>query len=259
METICDDLAAEQADLDRVVADLDPAAWSTSTPSDGWTVQDQIGHLAFYDEKAVQAVQDPEGFAAGLEEMMADPEKAFAIAEAKGRSLTPAELLEWWRSGRESMVAVFRSLDPGARVGWYGPPMAARTFATARLMEAWAHGQDVVDALGINREAHDRIRHICHLGVRTRGFSYAVRGMEVPEADVAVELTSPSGEVWTWGANDSDELVRGTAFDFCLVVTQRRHVDDTGLVTSGELSREWMELAQAFAGLPTSRAASGRD
>jgi uncharacterized protein (TIGR03084 family) len=118
-------------------------------------------------------------------------------------------------------------------------------------MEYWAHGQDIADGLGVRRDPTARLRHICHLGVRTRGFSYAVRGRTAPDADVRVELTGPDGDAWTWGDAAAEDRVSGAAEDFALVVTQRRLVDDTGLVVQGDAAREWLSLAQAFAGGPT--------
>jgi uncharacterized protein (TIGR03084 family) len=126
--------------------------------------------------------------------------------------------------------------------------MGATSFLTARLMETWAHGQDVVDALGADRESSDRLAHIARLGFITRGWSYANRGLEPPATAVRVELTLPSGQVLELGEPDAPEVVRGSAEDLCLVVTQRRHVDDTALEVEGAAAREWMELAQAFAG-----------
>jgi uncharacterized protein (TIGR03084 family) len=124
-------------------------------------------------------------------------------------------------------------------------------------METWAHGQDVADALGAEREPTDRLRHVAHIGVVTRGFSYAVRDREPPDVEVRVELTGPGGDVWTWGPetelapSGSVEWVSGPALDFCLVVTQRRNVDDTSLAAYGEHANEWLTIAQCFAGGPT--------
>jgi len=128
--------------------------------------------------------------------------------------------------------------------------MAARSFATARLMETWAHGQDVADALGVVRRPTARLRHVAHIGVRARPFSYAVRAMTVPTGDVRVELRGPDGEKWSWGQPDAPDAVRGDAVDFCLLVTQRRHRDDVGLTVVGPLATEWMAIAQAYAGPP---------
>ncbi|CAN5744994.1 TIGR03084 family metal-binding protein [soil metagenome] len=244
------DLAAEHADLDAVVTGLDDYGFATPTPAEGWTVGDQLSHLAFFDEAAHRAATDAEGFVADLARALEDVDAYMAAPIERGRSLAAEERLRWWRGARTAVLSAFASLDPSQRLPWYGPPMSAMSFATARLMETWAHGQDVVDALAVDRAATDRLRHIAHLGVRTRGFSYAVRGREAPPDPVRVVLTSPSGEEWTWGPDDAVDEVHGSALDFCLVVTQRRHLDDTAMVVTGAASREWMGLAQAFAGGP---------
>jgi uncharacterized protein (TIGR03084 family) len=133
--------------------------------------------------------------------------------------------------------------------------MGAKSFLTARLMETWAHGQDIVDAVGdaieVRRPPTDRLRHIAQLGFITRSWSYVNRGLAAPESPVFVELVAPSGATWTWGPDDANDRVSGGAEDFCLVVTQRRHVDDTALQVEGASAREWLMFAQAFAGPPT--------
>ena len=185
-----------------------------------------------------------------MNEMVGDFAAFEATLAAEARALSAAELLEWWRAGRERILRVLRHADPSLRVPWYGPPMAVASFTTARLMETWAHGQDVVDALGARRAPTARLKHIAHIGVRTRGFSYAIRNLPVPEADVRVELDAPDGSKWTWGSDDAADRVTGPAFDFCLVVTQRRHLDDTAVKGDGPLAQEWLSIAQAFAGGP---------
>jgi len=117
-------------------------------------------------------------------------------------------------------------------------------------METWAHGQDVADALGVRREPTDRLRHICYLGVRTRGFAYANRGLPAPEGEVYVEVTAPGGETWSWGDPAAPDRITGPAEHFALLVTQRRHRDDLDLTVSGDRAREWVAIAQAFAGPP---------
>jgi uncharacterized protein (TIGR03084 family) len=255
------DLAAEQDALDEVVAALQPDQWQTSTPSPGWTVADQIGHLTYFDRTAALAIVDPDAFQAHRRVLLAtfgDAGAVEAMTLGSFRAMTPADLLATWRSGRAELSAAAASVATDARIEWYGPSMSLRSFLTARLMETWAHGQDVVDAVGAERPATERLRHVAQLGVITRTWSYRNRGRDVPEADVRVELTAPSGETWTWGGADAADSVTGPAEDFCLVVTQRRHADDTALVTRGDLAHEWMQCAQAFAGPatngPTARA-----
>lgn len=246
MRAICDDLEAEHEDLDALVAPLGDEQWSQATPSPGWAIRDQISHLWFFDQRAKMAITDPDAFAADVTWLLAHGGTDASIEP--GRSLPPAALLDQWRADRRSLIDVAAEVDPAARIAWYGPPMAARSFITARLMETWAHGQDVADALGVTRPPTSRLRHVAHIGVRARPFSYAVRGLTLPAAEVTVRLAGPDGDEWQWGPDGADDLVSGPALDFCLVVTQRRHLADTGLSVEGATAAEWMSIAQAFAG-----------
>ena len=155
--------------------------------------------------------------------------------------------------------------DPADRIPWFGPPMGILSFVSARLMETWAHAQDVADALGSEHQPTDRLHHVAHLGVRARPFSYLVHDRSIPPGRIDITLTAPSGGTWSLGGRAgpvtrwSAATLEGSALDFCLVVTQRRHLTDTSLVVEGGPAIEWMSIAQAFAGPPGSgRAAGGR-
>ena len=251
MKSICNDLAAEQASLDDMVKSLNADGWQTVTPFFNWTIKDEISHLAYFDRVARLSALDPEGFAAETEKLVEGItgfDDVFKKVNAMGNKMTDGELLAWWRKERDELLAAFVSMAPDARVPWYGPSMSAKSSATARMMETWAHGQDVADALKINRPGTDRLRHIAFLGVSTFKWSFKNRQMDVPEQPVRVALTSPSGELWTWGAEDAENSVSGAALDFCLVVTQRRNPEDTGLKIEGNIAEAWMAIAQAFAG-----------
>src|SRR3954447_11992104 len=195
MTAILDDRRAEHAALDALVAGAD---LDTPTPAEGWTVGDTVGHLWFFDREATKALTDPEAFTISVTEAVSDPAGYMARTQDEPRSLG-ASLPAIWRSTRADLLTALRAADPGAKVPWYGPPMSPASFATARLMEYWAHGQDIADAVGRQRKPTSRLRHISHLGVRTRGFSYAVRGMAAPDTSVFVQLTGPDGDTWTWG------------------------------------------------------------
>jgi len=247
MQQICADLTAEHDALDAVVAGLDESGWRWPTPADGWAVADTIVHIAFFDEMGLLAATDTEEFERRKGALMAGEVDFEAMAQAR----SGAELLSWWREVRVPMVDGLAVLDPKERLPWFGPPMSARSFATARLMETWSHGSDVETALGEPIPATDRLRHIAHLGVVTRGWSYVNRGMTPDETPVYVELQGPSGDLWTWGPDDAVHRVSGPALDFCLVVTQRRPLDAVALKVEGSAAQEWMSIAQAFAGPPT--------
>jgi uncharacterized protein (TIGR03084 family) len=244
------DLAAEQEDLDSLVGSLDNRDLSRPTPAEGWNVGDQIGHLAYFDAAAITALTAPDQFRAHVEAALAQGDDFTAHHLDRARALSGPELLETWRRGRQDLLAAVAGADPGVRVPWYGPPMSLASFVSARLMEAWAHGQDVADGVGVVRSPTGRLRHVAHIGVRSRPFSYSVRGRDAPPEPVRVELVAPSGQCWTWDGEGSVDAVWGSALGFCLVVTQRRHLDDTDVVADGPGAREWMGLAQAFAGPP---------
>ena len=252
LDDLRDDLLDEQQALDVLVAHLDEDQWHLATPSPGWTVADQIGHLAYFDEAARTAVLSPERFRCDVSALFAEAlERGLDEATLAGyRAMTSAQLLATWREHRRALADAARTLDESTRVEWYGPSMSARSFVTARLMETWAHGTDVANALGVALPATNRLRHIARLGVITRAWSYQVRGEEPPSGRVRVVLSSPSRATWSWGDEDAEESVEGSAEEFCLVVTQRRHLDDTSLIT-GKLGRDWLLRAQAFAGGPS--------
>lgn len=249
------DLQDEHEALDAVLSPLSAAAWSTPTSSAGWDVADQVGHLWFFDRSAAAAIADPAAFERRRDELVAaaleEPAGLDRLTLDEARSMAPADLLDAWRTGRSELVRAAAALRRGDRVPWYGPPMGAVSFLTARLMETWAHGQDVVDAVGATRPPTDRLAHVAQLGVITRGWAYVNRGLEPPAGEVRVELTLPGGSTRSWGPDDAPASVTGPVEDFCLVVTQRRNVADTSLVVRGEAASDWMEHAQAFAGPPT--------
>ena len=246
LQELLDDLRAEAQDLATFVASAD---LGLAVPAEPWDVRDTVSHLVVGDDKALLAATDPDAFAAELPAVLADPVGFMSSWLTLGHGLSEDELLARWDEGLDRLVTALEKAPAGAKLPWYGPPMSPLSMATARLMEYWAHGQDVVDALGVRREPTARLKHICHLGVRTRGFSYAVRGLDVPPGEVRVSLTAPDGSTWEWGSGD--DAVVGSAEGFALRVTQRRHRDDTDLRATGPLADDWLDKAQCFAGLPT--------
>ncbi|MFI2642763.1 TIGR03084 family metal-binding protein [Streptomyces sp. NPDC018610] len=247
---VFDDLRDESEDLDRLVAGAGDERWELSTPAPGWSVAHQIAHLAWTDRSALLAVTDPDLFHARAREALAAPDSFVDRGAEEGAALPPGELLARWREGRAALDAALRAAAPGARFPWYGPSMSAASVATGRLMETWAHGQDVADALGVARPPTDRLRHVVRIGVRTRDFAFGVRGLPVPGEEFRVEVVAPSGALWAYGPEDAAQRVTGPALDFCLLVTQRAHRTDLAVRAEGPDADRWLDVAQAFAGAP---------
>ncbi|CAM5479802.1 TIGR03084 family metal-binding protein [Streptomyces aurantiogriseus] len=244
------DLHRESEELDAIVGELAEEQWALATPAAGWTIAHQIAHLAWTDRAALLAVTDHDAFAREVEKALAAPGDFVDNGAEEGAGKPPAQLLADWRAGREALQDALRAAPAGSRFPWYGPPMSVASMATARLMETWAHGLDVADALGVVPEPTDRLRHIVRLGVRTRDFAFGVHGLPAPFEEFRVELRAPSGELWTYGPEDATDRVTGPALDFCLLVTQRAHRADLSLRAEGPDADRWLDIAQAFAGPP---------
>ncbi|MCG5434128.1 TIGR03084 family metal-binding protein [Mycobacterium sp. MYCO198283] len=246
---IVEDLRAESDELDALVAELPAQAWTTETPATGWTIAHQIGHLLWTDRMALLSVTDDNAFRQLLRNIT-DPERFVDLAADDEARRNPAELLPDWRATRAHLHDALLKVAPDRKLRWFGPPMGAASMATARLMETWAHGLDVADALGVHRPATARLKSIAHLGVRTRDFAFAVRGLPAPAATFHVELRAPDGSTWSWGPPDAAQRVTGSAEDFCLLVTQRRARRELDLTAVGDDAERWLTIAQAFAGPP---------
>ena len=245
---LCADLAAERQALDEVLATLTPDDWSRPTPAPGWTIRDQITHLAWFDGSATEAIRDPDAFRR-TRAKLSDPIGDFVERVAEDhRHLAGDDVRRWLTRADAELREAALAAPPGIRVPWYGPDMSVASAITARLMETWAHGHDVTDAVGLPPSASPRLRHVAHLGLITFANSFRSHGLAVPDGSVRVELRAPDGSTWSFGPDDATGVVTGDALDFCEVVTQRRHRADTGLVARGEVADRWLDVAQAFAG-----------
>jgi uncharacterized protein (TIGR03084 family) len=246
------DFRDESEALYQLLEPLADADFERSTLFKGWTVNQVLGHLHLWNQAAELTLRDPAAFlqfgAKVMESVARGGLRSFEdqwLAGRHGRAL-----LTEWREFYGPMAERFAAADPKQRVRWAGPDMSVRSSITARLMETWAHGQAVYDLLGVRREDKDRIRSIVQLGVNTFGWTFRNRGLVVPDQVPHLRLTAPSGDLWEWNAENAADRIEGTATEFCQVVTQTRNIADTGLEVSGDVARQWMSIAQCFAGPP---------
>jgi uncharacterized protein (TIGR03084 family) len=247
---IVNELAAESDELDAMVAGLPENRWRELTPAAGWTIAHQIGHLLWTDRIAFASVTDEPAFGDILTAAAADP-SGFVDVAAEQEARRPAtHLLDDWRATRRRLHDALVRVPSDRKLVWFGPPMSPASMATARLMETWAHGLDVADALGLRRQATARLRSIAHLGVRTRDFAFTLHEQVPPTEPFRIELRAPDGSTWGWGPSDATQRVTGSALDFCYLVTQRRAPSALDVVAEGDDAKRWLAIAQAFAGPP---------
>lgn len=249
MKEILEDLRAEQESLAGLLLDLSDSQWDLPSPAQGWTLRDCVSHIAHIDEVAVQILQ---GDLSPLEQATRVLMGFNEIGVNRGRSMSVGQLLDWWERSRQEMMEKLSRLDPKKRIPWFAMPMSARAFATARLMETWAHGLDIFETLGRTPKDTDRLRHVALLACLARPWAYQVNGLQPPSTTLRVELILPSGRLWIYGPEDATELIRGSASELCRVAVRRLHYKDTSLEAQGDEAKRFLEIAQAYAGLPGS-------
>jgi len=246
-----EDWRAEADALHAFLAALDLADWNRPTTFRDWTPWDVVAHLHYYDRVSLAALAGEAEFVPVRDSLMRQVARGVsnaAIARAELGDLGPGELLAQWHDTCHEVARQLGASDPKRRLPWFGPDMGVRMFTTARLMETWAHGQEVYDLKGAERPDTDRLRHVATIGVRTFGWTFANRGLPVPGPPPYVRLVAPSGAIWEWNEPSETDYVTGSAVDFCRTVTQVRNVADTSLEVGGEVARQWMAIAQCFAG-----------
>ncbi|NDW47838.1 TIGR03084 family metal-binding protein [Ruegeria sp. PrR005] len=242
------DFLAESEALDAVLADVNGSQWEVETQFKGWTLNDVLVHLHFWNQMADLSLTDEAAFQARLAETFAGIGKnGFRATENTMITERGADLRTAWCALYTDMGRRWADLDPKRRVKWAGPEMSVRSSITARQMETWAHGQEVFDILGVQRQEADRVKNIVILGVNTFGWSYKVHGRAVPETMPRLDLTAPSGAVWSFG-EPGENRISGPAVEFAQVVAQTRNIADTSLLVEGPVAAEWMSIAQCFAG-----------
>jgi uncharacterized protein (TIGR03084 family) len=247
MYEILKDLKAEQEYLDQFLSTLTEAQWHLPTPAEGWTVRDSLSHIAHIDEVATALMRGdttPLGIAAKV------LGKFTEIGVEKGRGMKCSQLILWWREARSRMMEELAKCDPKQRIPWFARPMGAKAFATARLMETWAHGLDCFDAVGIGPEDKDRLRHVALLAYMARSFAYQVNGLSMPDTPLRLELFLPSGQLWAMGEENAANRIRGKAGEFCRVAVRRRHWKDMSLEVKGDEAKRFIEIVQTYAGPP---------
>lgn len=247
------DFREECDTLDQLLGSLAEGDFERETLFKSWTINDILGHLHMWNWAADLAIQDPEGFTKFRESVVGPISRGASITEIERewrRGSKGTALLGEWRRFYGEMCGRLEGVDPKKRTAWIGPDMSVRSSVTARQMETWAHGQAIYDLLGLQRVDTDRIRNVAEIGVRTFGWTFANRGLDVPTDVPQVRLVAPSGTTWTWGEAKENERIEGDATEFCQVVAQTRNVADTRLRVSGPAARRWMSLAQCFAGPP---------
>jgi uncharacterized protein (TIGR03084 family) len=248
---VSQDFRDEVDELHGFLQTLKPEDWDRETGFMEWTPWDVVAHLHYFDVVSNASIAGEEAFTAERDALFAAVGKqqtSKQIARERFGGLGAAELLAQWQSAAHALAESLGESDPKRRLPWFGPDMGVPMFTTARYMETWAHGQEIYDLVGASRTHTDRIKNIATIGVKTFGWTFVNRKLEIPGPPPYLRLIAPSGEVWEWNDPSESECILGDAVDFCRVVTQGRNIADTPLQVTGPVATEWMSIAQCFAG-----------
>ncbi|MEC9344973.1 MAG: TIGR03084 family metal-binding protein [Pseudomonadota bacterium] len=254
------DFQTESDALYRLLEPLADADFERKTQFKNWTINHVLQHLHYFNYAADLSVKDEAGILKLLKDLqaaVAAGETVLAYTDRMLDGLKGRALLKAWKDYYTGMLPTFHGADPKMRVKWAGPDMSVLSSITARLMETWAHAQEVYDLLGVVRQDGDHIRNIVVIGNNTFGWTFINRGEPVPADKPYLLLTAPSGAIWEFNEPSTTNRIEGPASEFCQVVTQTRNIADTTLKTTGETATRWMAVAQCFAGVPQQPPAPG--
>lgn len=243
MREILSDLVAEQQFLDQFLQKIGGKDWDKPTPRKGWSIRDTISHLADSAELAADALNG----GTRIETYQTAPNLDVLRLDAlkKGRKMRYQDVIEWWRGGRAKVVEPLSRMEAEDRVDWIAGSMSARTFATMRLMENWAHALDIYGAMKAEVEDTARIRHVCFLGWKTLPYAFKVADKDY--APIRVEVMGPGYAKWVYGPADTDQLIKGPAGEFArLAVHRLRRKDAKNLNAMGDVAETALDVVRAY-------------
>lgn len=235
--------------LYSLIGTLESADWDRPTPSVPWTIRHQVGHLLWTEEALRLAWLNDGRFEDLKSAVTRDMHSAVDDAAFEVGGMPLNKLLDQWQSCHHELGDLLAGADLDQRVSWFGPPMRLASALSARVMEIFAHGQDIRDALGLPPEPTLRLWHVADLTYRARKFNFHNHGLEVPTTPVRLELAH-RGQQWRWGPETSADLVAADALNFALLACQRRNAADLSVETQGDGAKKWLSIVQAFAGGP---------
>jgi uncharacterized protein (TIGR03084 family) len=254
MREILSDLVAEQQALDQFLQRINERQWVLPTSAPGWSIKDVVSHLAYTERFAAQVLAD--GSSVVKKAKVTDIDAWTALGITEGREMRYQQVIEWWRNSRADVVDALSRMEGTERVAWIDGDMSARAFATLRLMETWAHGLDIKDAmeglLTYDEEEEDptldtsRIRHVAWLAHRMLPYAFAEAGEDYPESGIRLELMGPRYARWVYGPEDAPDIIKGIASEWCRIAVQRMDHGTTSLKTEGEMAETAIKIVRTY-------------
>lgn len=256
MREILSDLVAEEQALDQFLQRVHEREWTLPTPARGWSIMDTVCHLAYSETFAANVIEKGQEWIdeAGIADF--DDWMERGVVEGKAKGFRYQAVIEWWRNGRASVVDALSRMFGDERIPWLIRPMSAKALATTRLMETWAHGLDVKDAMEGRitlaedeedpRDDSPRLRHVAWLAHRTLPYAFEQENEEFPEGGIRVELMGPRYARWVYGPADAENVIKGIAGEWCRLAVNRLDLADAGLKAEGEAAETALRVVRMY-------------
>ena len=245
------DFCDESNAVYELLSNLSNDEFKSPTQFKGWTFNNVIGHIHVWNYAADISLKDGDEWKEFANNALSSLGGGATINQFEQtilKGVEGKELLDLWKNYYSEMTKRFATADPKKRVKWMGPDMSVRSSISARHMETWAHAQELYDSMGIDRKNEDRIKNIVIIGNNTFKYCFTINKRNLHPETPYLKLTSPSGKLWEFNDKRNENIIEGSAEEFCQVVTQVRNIKDVNLNVRGDIAKEWMSIAQCFAG-----------
>lgn len=243
MREILSDLVAEEQALDQLLQRINPRDWHKKKIRNGWTIHELVSYLSESERYAYNALAEGGSQLIDFETLGGiDGVRKKAIRVGDG--MRSQDIIEVWRGARAKVIEeLFRS-NPSDRVPTFNGTMSARTFATAKLVEAWSFALEIDETIGAEEEMEDtlRLRHIAWFALASLPYAFRKAGVEY-DGSVRLEVMGPKYSKWILGPRDSDQVIRGQASDWCRIAVGFIQPEDAPTIkTEGAMAATALEL-----------------
>ena len=183
---------------------LTEAEWKTPTDCPGWSVQDQVSHLAG-SETGILGDPDPDHTPSeeALAHTRSEQGRRNEIVVDFRRPWAGAQVLSDFRAKTARRVEFLRSRsddDFAAEMQTPVGPAPMSEFISIRIMDAWVHEQDIRRA--VNRPGHydsPAAAHALNRIIRAMPFVAARRAQAPDGATVVMDISGPAGRLISIG------------------------------------------------------------
>ena len=218
MQDILSNLVAEQQLLDQYLQSIPVRNWNTKTTFKNWDITAHVSYLSAMEDLGYNALKK-KGSDFNKYKGPKGLEKFEKEAIAKGKDMRPQDVIEWWRISRASVIETLAKCSPGKKLTWWKNEIDCRTFAVTKLAETWAHSLDVYESMNKDYEDTTRIEHVALYGWLNA--EHATKLNKSKFQDLRIELIGPEYKAWQFGDENAKNSIKGSASDWCRVVTGR--------------------------------------